>query len=38
MPTLFDPLKIGDLELPNRVVMAPLTRNRSTGRNGFRTP
>jgi 2,4-dienoyl-CoA reductase-like NADH-dependent reductase (Old Yellow Enzyme family) len=31
MPTLFDPLKIGDLELPNRVVMAPLTRNRSTG-------
>ena len=31
MPTLFDPLKIGDLELPNRIVMAPLTRNRSTG-------
>src|SRR5579871_6715338 len=31
MPTLLDPLKIGDLELPNRVVMAPLTRNRSTG-------
>src|ERR1700742_4785680 len=31
MPTLFDPLKIGDLELPNRVVMAPLTRNRSSG-------
>jgi 2,4-dienoyl-CoA reductase-like NADH-dependent reductase (Old Yellow Enzyme family) len=30
-PTLFDPLEIGDLELPNRVVMAPLTRNRSTG-------
>ncbi len=31
MPTLFDPLKIGDLEIPNRVVMAPLTRNRSSG-------
>jgi 2,4-dienoyl-CoA reductase-like NADH-dependent reductase (Old Yellow Enzyme family) len=31
MPTLLDPLKIGDLEIPNRVVMAPLTRNRSTG-------
>src|SRR6202453_4594704 len=31
MPTLFDPLKIGDLEIPNRVFMAPLTRNRSTG-------
>ena len=31
MPTLFEPLKIGDLEVPNRIVMAPLTRNRSTG-------
>src|ERR1700734_1523570 len=31
MPTLFDPLKIGDLEVPNRVFLAPLTRNRSTG-------
>jgi 2,4-dienoyl-CoA reductase-like NADH-dependent reductase (Old Yellow Enzyme family) len=31
MPTLLDPLKIGDLELPNRILMAPLTRNRSTG-------
>jgi 2,4-dienoyl-CoA reductase-like NADH-dependent reductase (Old Yellow Enzyme family) len=31
MPTLFDPVKIGDLEVPNRVFMAPLTRNRSTG-------
>ena len=29
MPTLFDPLRIGDLELPNRIVMAPLTRARS---------
>jgi 2,4-dienoyl-CoA reductase-like NADH-dependent reductase (Old Yellow Enzyme family) len=31
MPTLFDPLQIGDLEIPNRILMAPLTRNRSTG-------
>jgi 2,4-dienoyl-CoA reductase-like NADH-dependent reductase (Old Yellow Enzyme family) len=31
MPTLFDPLKIGDLEVPNRIILAPLTRNRSTG-------
>jgi 2,4-dienoyl-CoA reductase-like NADH-dependent reductase (Old Yellow Enzyme family) len=31
MPTLFDPLKIGDLEIPNRILLAPLTRNRSTG-------
>lgn len=29
MPTLFDPLKVGALELPNRIVMAPLTRSRS---------
>ncbi|MBU1378443.1 MAG: alkene reductase [Alphaproteobacteria bacterium] len=29
MPTLFDPLKIGDLTLKNRIVMAPLTRARS---------
>jgi 2,4-dienoyl-CoA reductase-like NADH-dependent reductase (Old Yellow Enzyme family) len=29
MPTLFDPVKIGALELPNRVVMAPLTRMRA---------
>ena len=26
---LFEPLKLGDLELPNRVLMAPLTRNRA---------
>ena len=31
MPTLFDPLKIGDLDVPNRIFLAPLTRNRSTG-------
>ncbi|MBB1521286.1 alkene reductase [Aquipseudomonas guryensis] len=29
MPTLFDPIKIGDLELPNRIIMAPLTRCRA---------
>jgi 2,4-dienoyl-CoA reductase-like NADH-dependent reductase (Old Yellow Enzyme family) len=30
MPTLFDPLMVGDLLLPNRVFMAPLTRARAT--------
>ena len=29
MATLFDPIQLGDLELPNRVVMAPLTRLRA---------
>ncbi|MBB2496640.1 alkene reductase [Aquipseudomonas ullengensis] len=29
MTTLFDPIKIGDLELPNRIIMAPLTRCRA---------
>ena len=29
MPTLFDPLRAGDLQLPNRIVMAPLTRSRA---------
>jgi 2,4-dienoyl-CoA reductase-like NADH-dependent reductase (Old Yellow Enzyme family) len=29
MPTLFDPLQLGDLRLPNRIVMAPLTRQRA---------
>ena len=28
---LFEPLRLGDLVLPNRVLMAPLTRNRSEG-------
>jgi 2,4-dienoyl-CoA reductase-like NADH-dependent reductase (Old Yellow Enzyme family) len=28
---LFDPLKVGALELPNRIVMAPLTRSRAGG-------
>jgi 2,4-dienoyl-CoA reductase-like NADH-dependent reductase (Old Yellow Enzyme family) len=31
MPNLLDPIVIGDLELPNRILMAPLTRNRSSG-------
>jgi 2,4-dienoyl-CoA reductase-like NADH-dependent reductase (Old Yellow Enzyme family) len=29
MPSLFDPLSLGDLNLPNRVIMAPLTRLRA---------
>jgi N-ethylmaleimide reductase len=29
MASLFDPLQVGALRLPNRIVMAPLTRNRS---------
>lgn len=29
MPSLFDPVQAGDLQLANRIVMAPLTRNRS---------
>lgn len=29
MPSLFDPLNVGELLLPNRVLMAPLTRSRA---------
>ena len=29
MPSLFDPVRVGDLQLSNRIVMAPLTRNRA---------
>jgi N-ethylmaleimide reductase len=29
MPTLFDPIRIGALELPNRIIMAPMTRSRA---------
>ncbi|MCW0221081.1 MAG: alkene reductase [Prosthecobacter sp.] len=29
MPTLFDPLLLGSLHLPNRIIMAPLTRARA---------
>jgi len=28
-PSLFDPLALGDLALPNRIIMAPLTRSRA---------
>ena len=31
MPSLFDPCRVGDLQLANRIVMAPLTRSRSVG-------
>jgi 2,4-dienoyl-CoA reductase-like NADH-dependent reductase (Old Yellow Enzyme family) len=31
MPKLLDPIAIGELRLPNRIIMAPLTRNRSSG-------
>jgi N-ethylmaleimide reductase len=30
MPSLFDPIKLGAIDAPNRVLMAPLTRGRST--------
>ena len=36
-PELFEPVRLGDLELPNRLVMAPLTRSRSTP-DGLQTP
>ncbi|NGZ95926.1 MAG: alkene reductase, partial [Nitrospira sp. WS110] len=29
MPTLFTPIQVGELLLPNRIVMAPLTRVRA---------
>ncbi|MDR0458042.1 MAG: alkene reductase, partial [Burkholderiaceae bacterium] len=31
MPTLFDPLQVGALNLKSRIVMAPVTRNRARG-------
>lgn len=36
MTSLFDPIRIGNLDLPNRVIMAPLTRSRAVG--GGRVP
>ena len=30
MPNLFDPIRVGDLDLPNRIFMSPLTRLRGT--------
>jgi N-ethylmaleimide reductase len=32
MTTLYDPLRLGDIETANRIAMAPLTRNRAVGR------
>ncbi len=29
MTTLFDPIRLGDLTIPNRIIMAPLTRSRA---------
>ena len=37
MPTLFDPIRIGSIDCPNRILMAPLTRGRAT-REGVPTP
>ncbi len=37
MPTLFDPVEMGLLMLPNRILMAPLTRARAT-RDAVPTP
>jgi hypothetical protein len=31
MPSLLDPVTMGDLRLPNRIIMAPLTRSRAGG-------
>jgi 2,4-dienoyl-CoA reductase-like NADH-dependent reductase (Old Yellow Enzyme family) len=36
MSKLFNPMRVGDLDLPNRVIMAPLTRSRAVG--GDRVP
>ena len=33
MPTLFDPIRVGDLDLPNRILMSPMTRLRATTHN-----
>jgi N-ethylmaleimide reductase len=33
MPSLFDPIQVGDIALANRIVMAPLTRNRAIAGN-----
>ena len=31
MTTLFEPIRLGELELPNRIALAPMTRNRAVG-------
>jgi 2,4-dienoyl-CoA reductase-like NADH-dependent reductase (Old Yellow Enzyme family) len=33
MPTLFDPIQLGDILAPNRIIMAPLTRGRAEAGN-----
>ena len=30
MPTLFDPIQLGAIAAPNRIIMSPLTRGRAT--------
>ena len=30
MPSLFDPIRLGAITAPNRILMAPLTRGRAT--------
>jgi 2,4-dienoyl-CoA reductase-like NADH-dependent reductase (Old Yellow Enzyme family) len=30
MPSLFDPLKLGEITIPNRIILAPLTRSRAS--------
>ena len=30
MPSLFDPIRLGAIQAPNRIIMAPLTRGRAT--------
>jgi len=38
MPTLFDPIQVGDLLLPNRIFLAPLTRARALADTRVPTP
>ncbi|OON64392.1 alkene reductase [Massilia sp. KIM] len=38
MSALFDPIRIGDLVLPNRIIMSPLTRSRATNPGRVPTP
>ncbi len=35
MPSLFDPVRLGELSLRNRIIMAPLTRSRCTNADGI---
>lgn len=38
MPSLFDPVRLGAFDLPNRIIMAPLTRARATAEDRVPTP